>query len=85
MMKGSFKMKAVPSALERRMADARVAEDREKAKGVESISSTGVTLVRTHDSVIERTTGCRLSVKSMSVLVCDGVNKERLLRVHSEI
>ena len=84
MIAGSFRRKTVTPAygdLESRSAEVRGAVKRERPGEVELISSAGVLVVRTQVLVIARMSGCKLSVRSLRAVICEGVRKERLLRV----
>ena len=48
---------------------------------MESISSADVVVVRIQVLVMAKTSGCRLSVRSLSAVLCQGVSIEIVLRV----
>ena len=51
---------------------------------MESISSAVVVVARIQVSVISRTSGFTLSVRSLSAVMCKGVSIDRVLRMHNK-
>ena len=51
---------------------------------MESISSALVVVARIQVSVIARTSGFTLSVRSLSAVMCKGVSIDRVLRMHNK-
>ena len=86
MLAGSFKRKAVPPAdgdLDRQFEEIRGTENSELRR-VKSISSAGVVVIRIQVSVIARISGCRLPVRSLSAVTCEGVSMQQALTMYSK-